>query len=114
MRQYLAPKEGLDNARLDQWHRLGVAQVAVGLVFDDAGLVADKNGETPAQRIGLGLARLMDAADHGCAVLADPAIVLERFDFLWIIGAMRIDAAGAQRPLDRDLPIAELGVVEDL
>jgi hypothetical protein len=37
----------------------------------------------------------MDTADDRCAVLADPPVVLKSLDFLWIISAVRLDAASA-------------------
>ena len=39
---------------------------------------------------------------------------LERFDFLWSVRAFRVNGFEAQRPLYRDLPVAESGVGKDL
>ena len=91
MQQHLAADEGLDAARFLQRHCLGVAQVAVGLVFHNTTLAVDGEREQPAQRIGFNLARLVNATDDRGAILGDPAFFLQRLDLFWRIGAGGID-----------------------
>jgi hypothetical protein len=56
--QHLAADEGFDAAFLQQRHLLGVAQVGVGFVLDDAGFAGDVGVVQAAQRVGVGLAGL--------------------------------------------------------
>ena len=44
--QHFAADEGFDAALFQQRHLLGVAQVGVGFVFDDAGLAVDRRPRT--------------------------------------------------------------------
>ena len=65
--QDFAADEGFDAAFLQQGNLLEVAEFAIGLVFDDAGLAADLGLEQAAQGVGLGLAGFVDFLDDAGA-----------------------------------------------
>lgn len=67
VRQHLAVDEGLDAAFFQEGDLLGVVQVAVGFVFDDAGLTVDSGFVEAVEGNGLGFAGLVDLADDGRA-----------------------------------------------
>ena len=75
MGQHLAAEEGLDAAVFQQRHLLGVAQVGVGLVLDDARLAVDRRREQAAQRVGLGRALLVDLPDDRRRVVSSRSAV---------------------------------------
>jgi hypothetical protein len=91
---------------------LGVAQLGVGLVLDHGGLAVDGGLEQAAQRSAAAL--LVDLLDDRRRILAALALLPELLDLGGLVGAVGVDAVEAQGPLDRDLPVAEGLVVEDL
>jgi len=48
------------------------------------------------------------------AGIGDAAFLLQRLDFLWRVGAVRVYPGGPERAFDGHLRIAELGIVEDV
>jgi hypothetical protein len=48
-----------------QRHLLGVAQISVGFVFDDAGICDDHGVVQARHRVGTQLAALVDLGDNG-------------------------------------------------
>ena len=110
--QDLAAQECLDAARLLQRNLLGVAQVGVRLVLHHRGRAIEGGFKQAAQRIGR-RAALVNLPDDRRGVLSTFAALLQRLDLGGLVDAVGVDAGEAQRPLDRDLPVAEGGVVEN-
>ena len=92
---------------------LGVAQVGVRLVLHHGGPAVDGGREPAAQRVGFG-ASLVDLSDDRWSAFAPLAVLFQLLEFGGLVDAVGVGALEAQRPLDRDLPIAEGGVVENL
>ena len=111
--QSLAPQEGVDAAGLLQRDLLGIAQVGVRLVLHHGGPAVDGGREPAAQGVS-SRASLVDFLDDGRRVLAALAVLFELLEFGGLVDAVGVGALDAQRPLDRDLPVAEGGVVENL
>ena len=107
-------QEGFDAARLLERDLLGVAKGGVGFVLHRrlvCPLMVAAN--LPTQWIGVG-ASLVYLPDHGRRRLAALAALLQLLDLGGLVGAVGIRSLYAQGALDRDLPVAEGGVVEDL
>jgi hypothetical protein len=88
--QHLAADEGLDAAFFEQRHLLGVAQVGVGLVFDDAGLPSTVASNRPRSGSALALPGLWTLAMTGGAVSSRQLTALR-------------SASGRRRELDAGL-----------
>ena len=84
-----------------------------GLALHHGGPAVDGGREPAAQRVGFGPS-LVDFLDDGRRVLAALAILFQLLEFGGLVDAVGVGALEAQRPLDRDLPVAEGGVVENL
>ena len=106
-----ALEKARDAARFEQRHLLGVAQVRVRLIFDEARRAVDVARKQAMQRIGL--AARVDFFDDRRSGVIGAACGEQRLDFLGGVSAVRLDAGEPQRPLHRDFPIAEGRVGED-
>ena len=56
----------------------------------------------------------MDLPEDRWRILAALAGLLQRLDLGRLVDAVRLGACDAQRPVDRHLPVAERGLVENL
>src|SRR5262249_46175408 len=104
---------GLYSALLEERHLLGVAQVGVRLVLDHRGLAADPRLEEAAQRVCCRTLPL-DLVDDRRRVIGALDALPQRLDLLGGVGALGIDAFQTQGPFDRNLPVSEGSVLEDL